>query len=67
MKDIYLLYLQELNLLKVALKGDMYIKEIEHPTGSRKNAHKIIGVGMLLTNNIGLYQDEDATTDADIK
>jgi hypothetical protein len=45
--------------VKVALKGDLTIIPVEHPTGSREeNAHKLIGVGMLLTNNIGLYEDQ---------
>ena len=44
--------------VKVALKGDMYIKDVEHPTGSmEQNAHKLIGVGMLLANNCALYED----------
>lgn len=44
--------------VKVALKGEMYIKEVEHPTGSmEQNAHKLIGVGMLLANNCALYED----------
>ena len=42
--------------VKVALKGDLHLQEVLHPTGSAEwNAHKILGVGLLLTNNIGLY------------
>jgi hypothetical protein len=45
--------------VKVALKGEMHIEEVKHPTGSyEQNAHKMIGVGLLLYNNIGLYEDE---------
>jgi hypothetical protein len=48
--------------VKVALKGDLRIKDTEHPTGSvERNAHKLIGVGLLLQNNIGVYQDTDET------
>ena len=46
--------------VKVALKGDLHIQEVPHPTGSVEwNAHKMIGVGLLLTNNIGIYTDTD--------
>lgn len=44
--------------VKVALKGDLHLQEVLHPTGSAEwNAHKILGVGLLLTNNIGIYTD----------
>jgi hypothetical protein len=44
--------------VKVALKGDMLIRDVTHPTGSmEQNAEKMIGVGMLLTNNCALYED----------
>jgi len=44
--------------VKVALKGDMRIQTIEHPTGSmEQNAHKMLGVSLLLSNNIALYED----------
>lgn len=47
--------------VKVAMKGDLHLQEVLHPTGSSEfNAHKIIGVGLLLQNNIGLYVDTDA-------
>jgi hypothetical protein len=46
--------------VKVALRGDLTIKDVEHPTGSmEQNAHKLIGVGLLLTNNIALYEDTE--------
>ncbi len=46
--------------VKVALKGDLHIQEVEHPTGSVEwNAHKMLGVGLLLANNIGIYTDTD--------
>jgi hypothetical protein len=44
--------------VKVALKGDLHLQEVEHPTGSVEwNAHKMLGVGVLLNNNIGIYKD----------
>ena len=47
--------------VKVALKGDMYIQPNEHVTGSQQeDAHKMLGVGLLLTNNIGIYEDTAA-------
>lgn len=46
--------------VKIALKGEMQIQEVVHPTGSAEwNAHKILGIGLLLTNNIGIYTDTD--------
>ncbi len=46
--------------VKVALKGEMFTKVVEHATGSEEqNAHKILGVGILLYNNIGVYQDTE--------
>lgn len=46
--------------VKVALKGDLHLQEVLHPTGSAEwNAHKILGVGLLLHNNIGIYTDTD--------
>lgn len=46
--------------VKVALKGDLTLQEVLHPTGSAEwNAHKLLGVGLLLANNIGVYTDTD--------
>lgn len=46
--------------VKVALKGDLTIIPTVHATGSQEeNAHKLIGVGILLNNNIGIYEDQD--------
>ncbi|RLI44588.1 hypothetical protein DRO61_11975, partial [Candidatus Bathyarchaeota archaeon] len=43
--------------VKVALKGDLTIIDNRHPSGSEEwNAHKMIGVGILLYNNIGIYE-----------
>ena len=58
MKALFSLFQQE-KKVKVALKGDMRIQEVQHPTGSiEQNAHKMLGVG-LLSNNIALYEDTD--------
>lgn len=44
--------------VKVALKGDLTIIPNTHVTGSQQeDAHKMLGVGILLYNNIGLYED----------
>ena len=46
--------------VKVAMKGEMHLQPLVHPTGSEEwNAHKFLGVGLLLTNNIGIYTDTD--------
>jgi hypothetical protein len=48
--------------VKVALKGDMYIQPVDHPTGSQEwAAHKMLGVGIILNNNLGIYQDLSET------
>lgn len=45
--------------VKVALKGDLHMQEVVHPTGSTEwNSHKMLGVGILLNNNIGVYKDD---------
>lgn len=47
----------------VALKGEGYIKEVEHPSGSvEQNFHQILGVGMLMYNNLGIYHDSEIAT-----
>lgn len=44
--------------VKVALKGELLIQEVAHPTGSEEwAAHKMLGIGLLLANNIGTYTD----------
>lgn len=46
--------------VKVALKGMLLIQDIPHPTGSmEQSASKMIGVGILLNNNIGIYENTD--------
>lgn len=50
----------------VALKGEGYIKEVEHPTGSvEQNFHQILGVGMLMYNNLGIYTDTNIEANKD--
>ena len=46
--------------VKVAMKGDLHIEETKHPSGSmEQNAHRLIGVGLVLANNICIYTDKD--------
>ena len=48
--------------VKVAMKGDLHIEETKHPSGSvEQNAHRLIGVGLCLANNICIYTDETVT------
>ena len=46
--------------VKVALKGDLYIKKNEQATGSEKwEAHKIMGVGLAMANNYAVIKVTD--------
>lgn len=46
--------------VKVAFKGDLVIREDAHPSGSmEQNAHRMMGVGLLLANNVCVYTDLD--------
>lgn len=46
--------------IKVAMKGDLHIQENTHPTGSKEQqAHRMIGVGLYLTNNVCVYTDNE--------
>lgn len=48
--------------VKVALKGDLVIEENQHPTGSREQqAHRMLGVGLVLANNVCVYTDTEVT------
>lgn len=48
--------------VKVAMKGDLTIIETQHPSGSvEQNAHRMIGCGLMLANNICVYTDETIT------
>lgn len=47
--------------VKVAMKGEMYIKRNEQATGSEKwEAHKIMGVGVAMANNFAVITVTDA-------
>lgn len=47
--------------VKVALKGEMYIKKNEQAVGSEKwEAHKLIGVGVAMANNFAVITVSDA-------
>lgn len=46
--------------VKVALKGELYLKRNEQATGSEKwEAHKIIGVGLAMANNYAVIEVSD--------
>lgn len=48
--------------VKVALKGETVITEFTQPSGSiEQNAHRMLGVGMLLANNVCVYTDTAIT------
>lgn len=50
--------------VKVALKGEMYIKRNEQATGSEKwEAHKLMGVGLAMANNFAVITVTDAVID----
>lgn len=51
--------------VKVAMKGDLTIVETPHPSGSvEQNAHRMMGVGIMLANNVCVYTDETITDGA---
>ena len=40
------------------MKGDLHIEETAHPSGSKEqNAHRLVGVGLMLANNVCVYTD----------
>ena len=44
------------------MKGDLHIEENKHPSGSmEQQAHRLVGVGLYLANDICVYTDEDVT------
>lgn len=48
--------------VKIAMKGDLHIEETAHPSGSREqNAHRLVGVGLMLANNVCVYTDTSIT------
>lgn len=47
--------------VKVAMKGQLVLEEAQHPSGSRVwNAHKMIGIGLLLADNVCVVTDSTA-------
>lgn len=47
--------------VKVALRGDMYIKKNEQAVGSEKwEAHKMLGIGVVMANNFAVINVTDA-------
>ena len=60
--DIFVLP-TEAKPIKVAMKGDLHIEEVKHPSGSvEQSAHRLMGVGLYLANNVCVYTDEKAAT-----
>ena len=58
--DIFILP-TEAKPIKVAMKGDLHIEEVKHPSGSmEQSAHRLVGVGLYLANNICVYTDIEA-------
>ena len=58
--DIFILP-TEARPIKVAMKGELHIEEVKHPSGSyEQNAHRLMGVGLYLANNICVYTDQGA-------
>ena len=59
--DIFVLP-TEAKPIKVAMKGDLHIEEVKHPSGSvEQSAHRMLGVGLYLANNVCVYTDERAS------
>lgn len=53
--------------VKVAMKGDLVIIEDPHPSGSvEQNAHRMVGLGLALANNVCVYTDT-SLQDSDYK
>lgn len=50
--------------VKVAMRGDLTIVEDAHPSGSvEQNAHRMMGVGLALVNDVCVYTDLDINDD----
>jgi hypothetical protein len=56
-QDLFILPVAE-KPVKVAMHGDIYTAEVQQPHGGMEwSAHRLMGVGILFYNNIGLYRD----------
>lgn len=45
--------------VKVAFQGDAYTAEVEQPHGGKEwHLHKMMGIGLLFYNNIGIYRQD---------
>lgn len=54
--------------VKVAMVGDLRIVEDPHPSGSvEQNAHRIMGLGLMLANDVCIYTDLDVANSEDYK
>lgn len=48
--------------VKVAFRGETHMEEYKHPSGSvEQNVHRMMGVGLLLANNVCVYSDTGIT------
>ena len=60
--DIFILP-TEARPIKVAMKGDLHMEEVKHASGSmEQSAHRLVGVGLYLANNVCVYTDTKAAT-----
>ena len=60
--DIFVLP-TEARPIKVAMKGDLHMEETKHASGSmEQSAHRLVGVGLYLANNVCVYTDSNAET-----
>ena len=60
--DIFVLP-TEARPIKVAMKGDLHMEEVKHASGSmEQSAHRLVGVGLYLANNVCVYTDTKAAT-----
>lgn len=47
--------------IKIAMKGDMHVEDAKQPSGSEQwNAHKLMGIGLLLADNVCVITDATA-------
>ena len=57
--DLFILPINE-KPVKVAMHGDMYTAEVAQPHGGMEwSAHRLMGIGILFYNNIGIYKDSN--------
>lgn len=63
-EDLFVLPVDE-KPVKVAFKGELYTTEVAQPHGGVEyHAHRIMGVGVLFYNHIGIYRDSSGADGA---